>query len=743
MECGANPPRVWTQPDMQPTSALAFSYQDITLFARRAGNRWLSLGAVKLNDPDLQGALSDLRGEAIADSGAGFTTLLILPHDQVLYTTATVSTEADAPTEIAEQLKGLTPYAVADLVFDWSGDGAVRQVAAVARETLHEAEGFATGHGFNPVAFSAHVPVGEFDGQPYFGTCTRADALLSGAVLTRETGPFRITKVPVPPVPKPAPAPANTATFSTQRADTGNAVVAAQPNQQAAPQVQPSKTALESGLETGLESGLGLGLPVPPARNRLGIWLTLGLLLLLLLVGAIALMNASPDNNDAALDLLPDANAPQGGDFSAVALAPQPDELAPEPEPLDTAGFEPATLPSEDDVIAEELAAEAPIPLPTPLQIVEIYAATGVWIATPDAPEPASEDVLLSLYQTNLDDPIAHADAVALPKASDQFEATLPRRYLPPPPPGSTFTLDARGLVTPTADGVVTPDGVQVIAGAPPVQVLPPQRPTSPNAAATDDAGDAPTAAAAQRALLARVRPTPRPANSADAVERSENNGLTFAELRRPEPTPRPKSLQTQAEEEARLSASVAAAAAQAAQQASLASPGAAATGTGQRPTNPGAIASLGTSAEPPLRVTPQSDSALAIARSAAPRTRPADADQRVAAIQQRAAPPATAAVAAVAPRPQAPATTRTLPTGSSVARAATQANALSLREVSLIGVFGKPSAPKALVRLRNGRTVRVGVGDRVDSGQVTSIAPGRLTYRKGSRDLVLEMPRI
>ena len=47
---------------MQPTSALAFSYQDITLFARRPGNRLLSLGVVKLSDPDLQGALSDLRG---------------------------------------------------------------------------------------------------------------------------------------------------------------------------------------------------------------------------------------------------------------------------------------------------------------------------------------------------------------------------------------------------------------------------------------------------------------------------------------------------------------------------------------------------------------------------------------------------------------------------------------------------------------------------------------------------------
>jgi len=724
---------------MQPTSALAFSYQDITLFARRPGNRWLSLGVVKLSDPDLQGALSDLRGEAVADSGPQFTTLLILPQDQVLYTDITISSDAAARAEIAKQLEGLTPYSVNDLVFDWSGDGSVRKVAAVARDTLREAEGFAVEHGFNPVAVSADVPAGKFDGQPNFGPCAGADAFLGGAILKPETGPFRITKAPLPPAGKPSAPSENKATFSTQRVNPDT--VAARLNQLATRVPPPPDDTPPPGPD--------LSLPVPPpARNRFGIWLTLGLLLAFLLVGAIALFTSRPGpqtvEDVAANDLLPETGARQGGTFTDLALAPQPDELAPEPEPSETAGFEPATLPSEDDVIAQEQEqeAEAPMPLPTPLQIVEIYAATGVWIGTPDAPEPALEDVLLSLYQTTLDDPIAHADAVALPKSSDQIEPTLPRRYLPPPPPGSTFTVDARGLVAPTADGIVTPDGVRVIAGAPPVEVLPPPRPTSPDTP-SPDADAAPSPEAAQRALLAKIQPTPRPANSADAVERSENNGLTLAELRRPEPTPRPKSLQVQAEEEARLSASVAAAAAQAAQQASLASPGAAS--GGQRATNPGAIAPLGTIPEPPLRVTPQSDSPLAIARSAAPRTRPADADKRVAAIQERATTQAanTASVAAVAPRPQAPATTRTLPTGSSVARAATQANALSLREVSLIGVFGKPSSPKALVRLRNGRTVRVGVGDRVDSGRVTSIAPGRLTYRKGSRDLVLEMPRI
>jgi hypothetical protein len=94
-------------------------------------------------------------------------------------------------------------------------------------------------------------------------------------------------------------------------------------------------------------------------------------------------------------------------------------------------------------------------------------------------------------------------------------------------------------------------------------------------------------------------------------------------------------------------------------------------------------------------------------------------------------------------PEPTRSEIARTLPTGSSVARAATQSNVLTLRQINLIGVFGKPSNPKALVRLRNGRTERVGVGDRIDGGRVTAIGRGQLSYRKGNKDILLAMPRI
>jgi len=99
---------------------------------------------------------------------------------------------------------------------------------------------------------------------------------------------------------------------------------------------------------------------------------------------------------------------------------------------------------------------------------------------------------------------------------------------------------------------------------------------------------------------------------------------------------------------------------------------------------------------------------------------------------QERAA----AQVASVAPRAVAPAG----PTGGAVAQNATLDNAINLRDVNLIGIYGGSSDRRALVRLGNGRYVRVTVGDRLDGGRVTAISAGALSYTKSGRALTLEV---
>ena len=96
----------------------------------------------------------------------------------------------------------------------------------------------------------------------------------------------------------------------------------------------------------------------------------------------------------------------------------------------------------------------------------------------------------------------------------------------------------------------------------------------------------------------------------------------------------------------------------------------------------------------------------------------------------------------APAPAASAPATAR--PVGAppaSVARAATQDNAINLRQMNLIGVYGRPNARRALVRLGNGRYVKVEVGSALDGGRVTAIGDNALNFVKGGRTYALQLP--
>jgi hypothetical protein len=97
-------------------------------------------------------------------------------------------------------------------------------------------------------------------------------------------------------------------------------------------------------------------------------------------------------------------------------------------------------------------------------------------------------------------------------------------------------------------------------------------------------------------------------------------------------------------------------------------------------------------------------------------------------------APAAVIEAAAIAPAPS-------IPSNADVARAATQRNALRLREVNLIGVTGTASDRRALVRLPSGRFVRVGVGDRLNGGRVAAIGASTLQYVRSGRTVTLDIP--
>ena len=425
---------------------------------------------------------------------------------------------------------------------------------------------------------------------------------------------------------------------------------------------------------------------------------------------------------DAIGEADPALQIARDGSIEAPAQ-PTADELADAEPPQE------ATLPDID----------ADLPMPTELQPLPgrdeteaFYAVTGIWQRPPDLDAPSAPAVEAedALYRVAIDAPVGPTDPYALARPDLAPDTALPRRVPNPPPAGQTVALDANGNVVPLpGDGVVTPEGVRVIAGRPAVapgprggEALPPApdpAPAAPDAAgAGEDGGPAPAA-------LAAIRPVPRPDDLDQQRERQLLGGLTRSELGAIAPEPRPASVQELAAE------------AEAEREAEIVPDGVA----------PGAIdaavaeASAATAADASeaaeAATAPVRGTELAISVSPRPAARPARFEQIVA--EARAAQPARDD--AVQDNEPDAVIEPDIPSAATVTRAATQEDAINLRQVALIGISGTPSDREALVRLPSGRFVRVGIGDRLDRGRVAAIGEASLQYVRNGRSITLEMP--
>ena len=179
---------------MKPSFALDFRDGVIALL-HRTSRGWSQVGATTFDAPDLTEALAYLRSTALGLSPRGLATKLVIPNEQVLYTSvhAPGPDAAKRKRQIKAALEGLTPYAVDDLVYDWTGSGPEIQVAIIARETLAEAEAFAAEHRFNPVSFVAVPEGGGFAGEPFFGPSALAATLLAaGEKVERDADPISV-----------------------------------------------------------------------------------------------------------------------------------------------------------------------------------------------------------------------------------------------------------------------------------------------------------------------------------------------------------------------------------------------------------------------------------------------------------------------------------------------------------------------------------------------------------------------
>lgn len=476
----------------------------------------------------------------------------------------------------------------------------------------------------------------------------------------------------------------------------------------------------------------------------LGLILTIGLLLLLAALAAWSSFYIAR------------GNAPEAAEVAGVAATPET-SAEPVPDVIDEAAADGVTLP-EDEALAD---GQMPAPvedtamaLPTP----EAGSETG---AAPVLLPGAQDEIILS----TMDTPPPAVDALALTAPQTTADA-LPQPPAPPPPFGTQYEFDAQGLIKPTAEGIVTPDGVRLVAGPPPV--VPPQRPASIAALAaapaatptTDAAASAPAEGAAPAPYadpaLAGFRPRARPEGLAPAAPDAAAAPADDAALAIPEasrmvslkPRARPAAITAQAEqrrldEEARLVAEAASLSAAAAAEALAAAPQGEASVQNAVQAGPISPLAIAVSRRPPQR---PKDFSRAVEAAVAAAVRPPKAEpapepepepEPAARPTKRSAPEADdePEVAAAAKAPK-------IPTKASVAKNATFVNAIDLGKTNLIGVYGTASKRYALIRTSSGQYKKVRVGDRVDGGTVAAITDSELRYKKGNRMVALQMPK-
>jgi hypothetical protein len=583
---------------MTPTFALDLALDGIRLLYRADGG-WTVMGDVALEDPALSARLAALRTEAEALAPGAVATELVIPPCQIRYATLPAPDMAPDDASVHAAALDLTPLDPEDLVVDWELEGDRLRLALVDRVTLMEAEDFAEAHGYNPVAFSARPSSDQFPRAPWFGATSRALSRTRAAVappaapprLRPEAAQLAIAPEALaaslsPPTPEPEAPPARIeakdpplaaslpapplAAPTPSRAEV--TVAAGVPEARAAGLSAPAPGAEETPTHPRAESApLAVGAealaaslsaprpdatprqatrpPLVPAGSRAPRRLMVlggaaAALLLGVAVASLGLRGLAPVSDPAALlsdtppqvalgapDLAPPETA-QTASLSPAGTAPPEVPDAPAVLPDLAEATAPADLPAADTASPEALADANP---------AEAEVDILLLAAAPALPALTEMEGTEAIYFASIDPVTRGSDAVMLPSAASMAATVRPVTPLAPPPPGTTFDLGEDGLVRATPEGALTPDGIVVTDGRPPL--LPPPAP----ARTAEDATPAPF----QTALALPARPpAPRPAGLVERGERAALGGFSRSELAGMRPAPRPASAQAVAEAE-------------------------------------------------------------------------------------------------------------------------------------------------------------------------------------------------
>ncbi|MCW1934747.1 hypothetical protein [Pararhodobacter zhoushanensis] len=181
---------------MKPNFALKLSNDSAELLHRVPGG-WSPVGSVSFDSDDIAAGCAALVAAAEKIEPGNVRTKLVIPDSEVRYEAVSAPGPTDEARryQIEAEIERLTPYKVDELAYDWSVEDDTALVVICARETLIEAETFAEGYGFNPVAFVALPEGGQFLGEPFFGETMVAPTLLpAGAHVQPDAESIRLLK---------------------------------------------------------------------------------------------------------------------------------------------------------------------------------------------------------------------------------------------------------------------------------------------------------------------------------------------------------------------------------------------------------------------------------------------------------------------------------------------------------------------------------------------------------------------
>ncbi len=785
--------------EARPIFALDLSNDGITLWHRKGGG-WIALGQVALDAPNIRIEIEDLRVKAGITHGNPVKTVVRIPRSEVMMSRLKLGVfEGDAAVSHARKLiTALTPYPLNQVVYDLDakGVGNMAPVAIAARETLQEAETFASQYGFEAVYFTTDHTAREFPREPRFylkpprkPILPMLSRVVAAGAVGLAIGYFGYVKFWAPaPEPQPPVAQLEQPALAKPAVSPQPEVALAPPEPTPEPEVAPDFSAPQTATLIAPETTAYPDIVIPDiGRTSLS---------------PIARL-ARPTAQQGALPPT----------FQASTTHHKTDALA-----LNEAHRDLPEIALDDDILAG-LQLEMALP-----QVAQNVAGDPLVFAAFTPPDTAYAEMIQSLlvqpepsYQTPPQDARAPAD--------------------PPPPPPAAVTAEP-GTLIPSPEGTLGPENILIFSGRPQVVSRPrpeiaplpdplagfrprprpegltpvdlllsfagtpaPSQLSPPVLAENGPQSPALQAAVVQNQIPLMALPLPLAAETLPGISGPALSILALADpaLAGKKARPRPANLQpveldetpASVQEPATLLARADPALAGIKARArpaylaipkpvialteeaalpllALADPALAGKKPRARPAGLKAAPvvdpqSLIARADPtlsgyrakkrpsnlkfapvapkieikPAQNTLSSATRLAIAISPKPKTRPAN----FANLAARASDGTTKTTGKTPKTAAGTSKPSSSPTTTTVAKAATEKSRFNKRKMSLVGVFGKPSARRALVRMPSGRYVKVKSGDRLSGWRVSAIGASSVRIQKGSKNQILRMP--